>query len=156
MPDVIGRFVAELSAPLPAGWFAKETITLLAPDGQGNVIASSEPLDVSIDTARYAAVQGALLRKEFPQFHETALTEEPVLGGRRGLLRRFEWTPPDGRRVRQLQFYFASGGRGYTATATSSRDEFERFELAFRQILRGISMSERADASIARPPDGAD
>src|SRR3954452_15177039 len=64
------RFEARLQAALPAGWFVKESITLLAPDGAGNVIVSTEPLDPSIDTARYAEVQGELLRNEFPGFTE--------------------------------------------------------------------------------------
>ncbi len=28
------RFKPQLTAPLPEGWFAKESITLLAPDGR--------------------------------------------------------------------------------------------------------------------------
>ena len=40
---------ATLMAAAPADWFFKEQITFLAPDGQANVIASTEPLDPSID-----------------------------------------------------------------------------------------------------------
>ena len=90
------RFVARLQVALPAGWFAKESVTVIAPDGTGNVIASSEPLDPSIDTARYAEVQGELLRREFPHFEETSVGEVDLLGGLRGIQREFSWVPPDG------------------------------------------------------------
>lgn len=49
---LLQRFKPQLTAPLPEGWFAKESITLLAPDGQANVIASSEPLDRTISAMR--------------------------------------------------------------------------------------------------------
>lgn len=134
------RFKPQLTAPLPEGWFAKESITLLAPDGQANIIASSEPLDPSIDTDRYAEVQGELLRKEFPGYREFAYEPAQMLGGRRGFIRRFEWTPPDGVPVTQIQLYYAENGRGYTATATTPSTAFERFELQFRQLLGGLQL----------------
>ena len=56
----------------PAGWFFKTSVTLVAPDGQGNVIASSEPIDVRLDTEQYFAEQGVLLYREFPKFAEEA------------------------------------------------------------------------------------
>lgn len=156
MSSVVGRFVGQMSAPLPEGWFAKESITLLSPDGRANVIASSEPVDPSMDTARYAEVQGALLRKEFPGFDEIAFFEVMVLGGHRGLLRRFDWTPPDGRRVSQIQGYLATGGRGHTLTATCLLGDFRRFELVFRQVLGGMVLLDHGDASVARRAGGAD
>ena len=103
-------------APVPSGWFEKHSVTLLAPDGQANVIASREPLDPSIDTARYASVQGELLRREFPGFHEHAFTLVPLSAGP-AYLRLFSWTPPDGVAVVQQQVYFARDGAGYTATS---------------------------------------
>jgi len=136
------RFEARLQAALPAGWFVKESITLLAPDGAGNVIVSTEPLDPSIDTARYAEVQGELLRNEFPGFTELRLIEVPVFGGKPGVLRDFEWTPPDGVRVRQLQMYCAEHGRGYTATATTPASNFARLEEVFRYLFSSISLRE--------------
>jgi hypothetical protein len=136
----VQRFKPQLTAPLPEGWFAKESITLLAPDGQANIIASSEPLDPSIDTDRYSEVQGELLRKEFPGYREFAYEPAQMLGGRRGFIRRFEWTPPDGVPVTQIQLYYAENGRGYTATATTPSTAFERFELQFRQLLGGLQL----------------
>ena len=72
-------FRPRLRAEVPETWFAKESVTFLAPDGQANVIASSEPLDPSIDTERYASTQGDLLAKEFPGYeqHELRDTEPP-------------------------------------------------------------------------------
>lgn len=134
------RFKPQLTAPLPEGWFAKESITLLAPDGKANVIASSEPLDQGIDTQRYAEVQGELLRKEFPGYREFAFEPTKMLGDRQGYIRRFEWTPPDGVAVTQIQLYYAENGRGYTATATTPTTDFERFEMQFRQLLGGLKL----------------
>ena len=111
---------------------------LLAPDGQANVIASSEPLDPSIDTEQYATVQGDLLRGEFPGYVEHAFEEAALLGGRRGYRRHFEWTPPDGVAVTQIQLYFAENSRGYTATATTPSTNFENVEAELRQILAGL------------------
>jgi hypothetical protein len=134
------RFAPQLSAPLPEGWFAKESVTLLAPDGQANIIASSEPLDPSIDTTRYATVQGDLLFKEFPGYQQWAFEPANMFGGRQGYVRRFSWAPPDGVPITQVQLYYAEGGRGYTATATSPTPQFPRFETTFRQVLGGLQI----------------
>lgn len=126
---------------LPSDWFGKESLTLLSPDGQANVIASSEPLDPDIDTKEYADYQGELLRSEFPHYREHDYREIEVFGGgRRGYIRQFEWTPPDGVRVMQLQLYYAEPGRGFTATATTPSSNFPRVESELRQILSGLSI----------------
>lgn len=133
-------FTPSLRASLPQGWFAKESITLLAPDGQANVIASSEPLDPSIDTNQYAQVQGDLLRKEFPGYEEMSFEPRSIFGGRPGWRRWFSWTPPDGLRVTQIQFYFAESGRGYTATATTPSRNFERYEQTLIELLDSLAI----------------
>ena len=134
----VPQFRAALTAAVPDDWFAKESTTLLAPDGQANIIASSEPLDPSIDTDRYAEIQGDLLRKEFPDFEQKAFESVPIFGGRPGYLRHFEWTPPDGERVAQIQLYYVQEGRGYTATATTPLRGFPERELLLRQLLRSL------------------
>lgn len=134
----VNRFEPHLTAPLPAGWFAKESLTLLSPDGQANLIVSSEPLDPSVDTTQYAAVQGDLLAREFPGYHQLAFEPARMLGSRQGYIRRFEWRPPDGLPVTQLQQYYVESGRGYTATATVPSTLFERFEDQFLELLGGI------------------
>ncbi len=134
----VPEFRGELTAALPGDWFAKESTTLLAPDGQANVIASSEPLDPSIDTDRYASVQGDLLRGEFPGYEEKSFDRIEIFGGRSGYMRHFQWTPPDGVPVVQLQLYYAENGRGYTATATTPAEGFPSRELLLRQILLGL------------------
>ena len=150
----MSRFRPTISAPLPDGWFAKESLTLLAPDGQANVIASSEPLAEEIDTDTYASVQGDLLRTEFPGYDEFSFEETQVFGGRRGYVRRFEWLPPDGVAVTQIQLYFAESGRGYTATATTPSAEFSRYELELRDILDGL-LSDVIEATPVVDPSAA-
>jgi hypothetical protein len=132
------RFRGDISGPVPQGWFAKHSITLLSPDGQANVIASSEPLDPSVDTARYAQLQGDLLGKEFRGFVEQEYREVELFGGRKGYLRAFEWRPPDGEPVTQIQIYHASGGRGFTATATTPSARFPEKEFLLRQIMADL------------------
>jgi hypothetical protein len=134
------RFVPRLRVEMPDGWFAKESMTLLAPDGQANVIASSEPLDPGITVQHYAEVQGDLLRKEFPGYRQLRYERALVFGGRPGYEREFQWTPPDGVQVTQIQLYYAANGRGYTATATTPTVESSRFERDFRQTLDGLSI----------------
>ena len=133
------RFERRVSVPLLESWYAKESVTLLAPDGQANVIASSEPLDPEIDTQTYADVQGDLLRREFPGYREQSFKPFPAFG-RQGFLRVFEWSPPDGVTVIQMQMYFVEDGRGYTATATTPATQFARFERIFGLILNDISI----------------
>ncbi|GAA2109259.1 hypothetical protein GCM10009841_30430 [Microlunatus panaciterrae] len=147
------RFEPTLSATVPDGWFVKESLTLLAPDGQANIIASSEPVADGLDALQYAQVQGDLLRKEFPHYQEHHFGPSPVLGGRPGYLREFSWVPPDGQSVRQLQLYFAASGRAYTATATTASQQFHRYydvlRVALDQLLlRGTAPSEDGP----RPP----
>ena len=120
---------------MPSGWFWKESLTFLAPDGQANVIVSSEPLDPSIDTTRYAEAQGDLLRSEFPGYQEHEFSKTSAFGFEDGYLRRFEWTPPDGEPVTQLQIYAVRQSRGYTATATATTTRYLANEEAMLDIL---------------------
>jgi tetratricopeptide (TPR) repeat protein len=136
------RLKRKLSADLPEGWFAKESITLLARDGQANIIASSEPLDESMDTHRYAEIQGDLLKKEFPGYKEYVFESAEIFGGNQGYVRRFEWTPPEGVPVTQVQLYYVENGRGFTATATTPSSQYERFELQLRLILNRMVINE--------------
>jgi len=131
-------FTPSLRAVFPDEWLAKESVTFLAPDGQANVIASSEPIDESIDTYSYAEMQSQLLRKEFPDFQEMDFGPELILGGRPGYFRVFSWKPPDGVGVTQMQLYYAQSGRGYTATATTPTSEFPRYEEQLRTCLRNL------------------
>ena len=139
-------------APVPSGWFEKHSVTLLAPDGQANVIASREPLDPSIDTERYASVQGELLRKEFPGYREHAFTLVLLSAGP-AYLRLFSWTPPDGVAVVQQQVYLARAGEGYTATATAPQHAAERFTALFDEVLRRLVFDAGGlPAQVAPPP----
>ena len=67
MADEIATFHGRIGARMPGDWFAKESLTFLAPDGQANVIVSNEALDASIDTAQYADNIMAELRKRTGQ-----------------------------------------------------------------------------------------
>lgn len=135
------RSVSSLSIELPQTWHYKESYTLLAPDGQANLIMSSEPLADEIDSDAYAHVQGEILGREFPDYAE--ITFEPyVIEGLdgHGWIREFQWVPPDGAPVRQTQIYGVAFGRGYTATATSPVTEYERYRADMAALLSSIAV----------------
>lgn len=134
------KFKSQLSAPLPEGWFAKDSCTLLSPDGKANVIISSEPLASDIDTRSYAQIQGELLYNEFPGYREFVFESTEIFGGHSGYLRRFEWIPPDSEPVIQIQLYTVENGRGYTATATTLASDAKGLELDLRLILGGLRL----------------
>jgi hypothetical protein len=134
-----GTVSPQILTILPPDWFYKESITILAPDGGANVIASSEPISRDLDTDSYARVQGDLLKKEFPGYLELSFEPTELLGGP-GWLRVFEWNPPDGSPVSQMQVYGVKDGRGFTATATTTLDRYGDFEIVFRDVLQGLSL----------------
>lgn len=125
----------------PAGWFFKESITLLSPDGQANVIFSSEPLDESTDLVQYESAQLDLLAKEFPGFKLISDDEPVVLSGIGSAIRRtFTWTPPDGSPVIQMQLYAVRPGRGFTATATTVSDNFDDIRHLLSETLASLAV----------------
>jgi tetratricopeptide (TPR) repeat protein len=140
----VTEFRAAITAMVPEGWFVKESTTLVSPDGQANIIASSEPLDPTIDSAAYAETQGSLLEKEFSAYEEKTFEQVAVFGDHDGYVRTFEWTPRDGVRVAQVQVYFAEAGRGYTATATTPLSNMPAVEIMLAQTLRGLRLARDA------------
>ncbi len=139
----------EVTPAVPPGWYVKLSWTLIAPDGQANVIASSEPLSAHFTSDTYAATQGELLRKEFPHFQEFRM--RPILiGGHSAWQREFAWTPPDGVQVLQHQLYCVvvtvDGQRGVTATATAPSSSAHRFREVFATILGSLRIGEVATA----------
>jgi hypothetical protein len=136
-----------ITASLPVDWFAKESFTFWEPGGQVNVIVSSEPLDPEIDTETYATMQGDLLEKEFPLFEQLEFESVDIFGGRLGFQRIFEWTPPDGIPVTQMQLYHVVPGRGYTATATTPSNRFSDF----KDVMLGILMSLKIESGMSTP-----
>ncbi len=138
------RFESMLSVPVPPGWIAKESVTLLEPTGNANVIVSNEPLQLETTVEEYARSQGELLQSEFPEYHELAFDPIELADSSTAYLRRFEWTPPEGERIAQIQLYHVHDGRAVTATATTPATTLERFELDFVTLLRGIVLERAA------------
>ena len=96
------NFQPQISARMPEAWLGKESITLIAPDGQANVIASTEPLDASVDATRYAEIQGELLRFEFPYYRGLSFNSALVFGNRRGMFAVFNGRRPTVYRLRKF------------------------------------------------------
>jgi hypothetical protein len=130
---------SRLLIKLPDGWsMAKESIQLVAPHAIANVIVSSEDAGPVETTEQYAAAHHGTLRTEFDGYHEIAFGPAIILGGHEGYLRHFEWAPPNGVGVTQLQAYLVHDGRAYTATATSPTNNFAAVEPVLRQILEQV------------------
>lgn len=129
-----------ISLPMPEDWVYKESVTLLAPDGRGNVIASSEPVPDDLDTSGYALLQGQMLASELSGYEELSVEKLSLRSGVDGLLRRLRWQPDDVAPVDQLQLYCVVGERGYTVTATAPTDDFERYRSMFGEIIEGLAI----------------
>jgi hypothetical protein len=134
------RFNGSLSCAVPDGWTVRESLTILAPDGEANVIASSEPIDDALSTERYADSQGVQLRDEFSNYKELSYGPEKMLGGFDCYIRRFESSPRDhpGDRITQIQVYHVAAGRGYVLTATTRSIGFAAIEPTLSSILLGV------------------
>ncbi len=135
----------ELAASIPPDWYWKESITLLAGDGEANVIFSSEPIDPGLGLEEYAMSQGKVLAENFPAYREIAFEPMTMMGGRPGRLRRFEWRPPDKPPMTQIQLYCVEGDRGYSATATTPTAHIQAAEPVLVGILERLTV-ERAAA----------
>jgi hypothetical protein len=136
------RLTVSLVQPVvPPGWSFQQSTTLFAPHGDASIIASSEPLDPSMDTERYAAVQLGLLQREMGDFLELASGRLLLGDAVPARWRQFRWTPPDGVSVTQLQVYAAAGGRGATATATTPSTEWDRYESLVHDVMRSMHVA---------------
>lgn len=140
-------FVRRIGVGVPDGWHAKESLTVLEPNGRANMIVSSEPIDALLDVERYVAIQGELLDRQFTGYYEESLEPAEVFGGRSGYIRRFGWSPPDGVPVRQIQVYAVEDGRGFTATATAPLHATPGFETEFTELIASLDIANVADDS---------
>lgn len=130
----------QMAVAVPDGWYYKESFTLLAPDGQANVILSSEPLDPPQSLEEFATVQGDLLQSEFPGYRELGFEGFTLSEGGDAKLRIFEWEPPGGAPVTQMQVYHVVGQRGVTSTATTPSEHFGDVESILRTTLATIAV----------------
>jgi hypothetical protein len=148
------RFITGMSVPLPDGWTVEESLTLVHPQREANVIASTEPMDGAQTVKDYAVAQGEILRREFAGYQEVSLEEFSHAFGRgSGWIRRFSWTPPDGVPIEQLQVYYTEAGRSFTATATAQASDFERLEPLLRDALQGLTITDQASSIRHDPRD---
>lgn len=144
-------WVAGLAADIPPSWSYKESLTLLAPEWQANIIFSSEPLTKEFTSKEYAEEQQEVLRREFPGWEPRGDLKSHSIAGldEIGWIRDFTWEPPDRPRVRQVQIYGVQGSRGWTATATAEADAFLEREAELLDALERLS-------AVSRPRTGAE
>lgn len=144
------RTRSSIQLDLPAGWFFKESYTLLAPDGQANVIASSEPLKPSMGAKEYAEAQGDLLQSGFNEYKPHSLEPFFVHGvDGDAWLREFTWNPEGRDPVTQLQLYAVRPGRGFTVTATTPTADAERYYSILSDVLTSLVVEPDAADAIA-------
>ncbi len=145
------RFESDAISPVPPEWTARETLTLIAPDGRANVTASSEPVSPDTTPEEFAVAIGASLAGgECPGYSEVSFGPTSTIGGEPAWLRTFNWDPPDADPVTQVQPYFTRRGRGYTLTATSAVDDHQRYE----QMLTEPAARRRLARGTGDRPDG--
>ncbi|MEJ2852989.1 MULTISPECIES: DcrB-related protein [unclassified Saccharothrix] len=146
-----------ITIDLPAGWFFKESYTLLEPTGRANVIVSSEPLDPAITAREYAETQGGLLAGEFPGYEPLGdIQPWRVRGVAEAWLREFSWRPEGSDPVCQIQAYTVRRGRGFTATATTTRAEMWDHRRVLTDVLRSIAVDPGAADAMAATQPAAD
>ena len=136
------RIDSDVTVALPTGWAVKHSITLVAPEGDANVIASSEPVPDGMTTEEYAASQRLRLEQDFPGFRQLHSESITLVDDRPAWLRVFAWEPPDQTPVTQVQMYAVLGGRGYTATATTTSEQYPRHQVELTQLIRSISVGD--------------
>jgi tetratricopeptide (TPR) repeat protein len=139
------RFDSQLSIARPPGWGVKESVTLLEPSGQANVIVSTEPVPPGTTTEDYArANEEQMDQGDFPGYRQFSREETEFANGGPAIVRRFEWTPPDGATVTQIQLYHVDGDRGLTATGTTTSASYDDLELDLEQLLLSIAAGSDA------------
>jgi len=138
-PEIGGQmttFTSQVAMPLPEGWVGRETIAIQAPDGQANVIATSEPVAPETTGEEYAELVGrSLAEQELPGYRVVSF-ERADEGDH--WLRTYEWEPPEAPSITQTQLYYVDDGRGYTVTATMATSERARYELELDLLLRSL------------------
>jgi uncharacterized protein YjbI with pentapeptide repeats len=120
----------------------KNEIMILTDDRSANVISSSAtipPKWSGVDAHRYGELETGKELKTFPGYHQLAPKATNVFGVP-GFRRLYEWDPKDGEPVTQIQQYYTEKDRGYTATATTTSDNFEKYEPQLLDALNRITL----------------
>jgi hypothetical protein len=146
------RFEPRLAVEMPQGWIVKEAVELFRIEGGAYVVASGEPLPRGMALDAYVDRYSSELRRLFPNMEEIDLEPFEMLGGRKGVLRHFKWSPPERPGVRQLQAYCVDGGWGYVITATVRDDEGAAdAERAVLDLMREVHLKGHPIGDRGRP-----
>ena len=143
--------VSVLTVQQPAGWFVREAVEITAGELRGHVTAASEPVEAGTTAADYADRYEAILSSTLSGYTELGRDTRRMFGGREAVVRRFEWSPPGGERVTQLQAYCVDGDLGYVATATAMSAWFSKVESRLEQLLSNIAPQD--DEPLVAEPD---
>ncbi len=147
------RFEALLTAEMPPGWMARESIELLSREAGTHVAASGEPLPPAVVLETYVQRYEEALERQLPTYRQTSLEPVELFGGRPGMIRRFRWNVPNGDEVRQVQAYCIVDHWGYVLTATLPPTEED--ESSVIELLQGIRIRPRPAGAVGASIEGA-
>ena len=91
MIDSDPTYCSALTAPVPPGWWAEESLVVHTADEQGEVDANVQPVPADTTVEQAVSIQHEMQEAEFPGFREHTREACVVLGDRPGILRRFSW-----------------------------------------------------------------
>jgi hypothetical protein len=140
------RFTARLTALIPDGWFARESIQLASAEHDAFVVGSADVLPPGTTVEQYAEQYGEQLRERLPNYQELELEQATLPGGRPAFIRKFRWAPPDGDPVAELQMYTVENGRGIIASGRTAEETFGELEQRLRELLAGIGVGSAPPA----------
>jgi DcrB len=136
----VGRFRATLTAPVPKGWFVRESLELVSPPQNVYAVASVGTVEPETGVEDFAERHRAALSDRLPGYEELGTETVHLAGGPAAILRSFRWTPEEGGALAELHLYAVSGRRGLLARACSPADRFAEVESQLRALLTGIGV----------------
>ena len=139
MIDSDPTYCSALTAPVPPGWWAEESLVVHTADEQGEVDANVQPVPADTTVEQAVSIQHEMQEAEFPGFREHTREACVVLGDRPGILRRFSWV--DGEvEVTQVQVCHVADGRVFTATATTPAARADELLPALLDVVFGLRL----------------
>ncbi len=137
---------ADVKVDLPEGWTFTETIPGIElaasspPDGDAveeNIAITSEPVPFTVSLEKYLDASLDAIRKEIPEFTETA-RGETMIGGHEGV-----WVVirhhAHGLHIEQKIYLTIFSGHGYAIACTATTHTMNRYEADFDSIVNSIT-----------------
>jgi hypothetical protein len=152
----MNRFRSGLTALVPDGWLARESIQFASAEGDTVVFASADFLPAGTTVEQFAEQYAEQLGQHLPEYKQLDVDNAQLSGGRSAIVRRFRWAPPDAEALTEIQVYTIENGRGVVATARAPEKRFDELEPHMRELLAGIGVAgPRPGGGIVRREESA-